>query len=381
MTNGQQKRTGAGLALSGGGFRATLFHLGALTRLNELGWLPGLKDITSVSGGSIAAAYLGYKWKKLTFDAAGVATNFKGEVVLPVQAFCRKTIDIPATLKGWANPFSHPSEQLSKVYATELFKDATLQSLPGDAEGPRFTIYGTNLQTGVSVRLSRPYLADYRLGMIENPTVTLADAVAVSSAFPPLFVPMTLRFKAEQWKNVDGADLFNEVSLRTTMKLGDGGIYDNMGLERIWDVRDPVLVSDGGSPFAVDKGEFWLNWSHLARTVRTLDIVVEQTRRLRRRQLIAEYNRPSVGGTFWGIATRICDYKLKENGFPDAIVVDNEVTMSMRTVPTRLKSFDNKLQGQLINWGYALADAGMRRYVLQPGAKPGVLPVPEYPLS
>ncbi len=33
---------GIGLALSGGGFRATLFHLGSLWRLNELGYLPKL---------------------------------------------------------------------------------------------------------------------------------------------------------------------------------------------------------------------------------------------------------------------------------------------------------------------------------------------------
>ena len=46
------------LALSGGGFRALLFHLGALMRLNEIGYLSKLQRIVSVSGGSIAAAYL-----------------------------------------------------------------------------------------------------------------------------------------------------------------------------------------------------------------------------------------------------------------------------------------------------------------------------------
>jgi len=36
----KESRRGIALALSGGGFRATLFHLGTLTRLNELGLLP-----------------------------------------------------------------------------------------------------------------------------------------------------------------------------------------------------------------------------------------------------------------------------------------------------------------------------------------------------
>lgn len=55
--------TGVGLALSGGGFRATLFHCGALWRLNELGYLPKLSRISSVSGGSITSGLLAMKWR------------------------------------------------------------------------------------------------------------------------------------------------------------------------------------------------------------------------------------------------------------------------------------------------------------------------------
>ena len=62
---------GMALSLSGGGYRAMLFHLGALWRLNELGSLRGLKRISSVSGGSITAAMLGLKWDRLGFGAGG----------------------------------------------------------------------------------------------------------------------------------------------------------------------------------------------------------------------------------------------------------------------------------------------------------------------
>src|SRR5262249_28215587 len=66
-----------GLAMSGGGFRATLFHLGALVRLNEFGFLPKLDRISSVSGGSITNGLLAVRWHQLKFDAAtGVAANF-----------------------------------------------------------------------------------------------------------------------------------------------------------------------------------------------------------------------------------------------------------------------------------------------------------------
>src|SRR5207247_5456521 len=51
-------RRGLALALSGGGYRAALFDLGALRRLNELGVLTRLTTIVSVSGGSVASAQL-----------------------------------------------------------------------------------------------------------------------------------------------------------------------------------------------------------------------------------------------------------------------------------------------------------------------------------
>src|SRR5215212_7756481 len=54
----ERERAGNALCLSGGGFRATLFHLGALRRLNETGVLAKLDTISSVSGGSIMAAML-----------------------------------------------------------------------------------------------------------------------------------------------------------------------------------------------------------------------------------------------------------------------------------------------------------------------------------
>src|SRR6266699_2742085 len=60
-------RPGVALCLSGGGYRAMLFHLGALWRLNELAYLPQLTRISSVSGGSITAGVLGHRWGRLAF--------------------------------------------------------------------------------------------------------------------------------------------------------------------------------------------------------------------------------------------------------------------------------------------------------------------------
>ncbi len=54
----EEERKGVALCLSGGGYRAALFHLGALRRLNELGVLTSIDTISSVSGGSVAAAFI-----------------------------------------------------------------------------------------------------------------------------------------------------------------------------------------------------------------------------------------------------------------------------------------------------------------------------------
>src|SRR5438270_1133524 len=64
-----------GLALSGGGFRASLYHLGLVRFLRDAGVLPQVTHITSVSGGSIIAAHLALNWGRYNgdpeeFDAA-----------------------------------------------------------------------------------------------------------------------------------------------------------------------------------------------------------------------------------------------------------------------------------------------------------------------
>src|SRR5262245_6040417 len=64
-----------GLALSGGGFRATLYHLGLVRYLRDAGILPNVSHISSVSGGSILAAHLALNWDRYNgstaeFDAA-----------------------------------------------------------------------------------------------------------------------------------------------------------------------------------------------------------------------------------------------------------------------------------------------------------------------
>jgi NTE family protein len=67
---GAPLEAGTALCLSGGGYRAMVFHVGVLWRLYEAGLLGSLKRISSVSGESITSALLGLNWGYAVCDAA-----------------------------------------------------------------------------------------------------------------------------------------------------------------------------------------------------------------------------------------------------------------------------------------------------------------------
>src|SRR3954451_647334 len=86
---------GIGLAISGGGYRAMLFHLGAFLRMYELGLLQRLERISSVSGGSIISAKIALEWPRLKSR-----DDFFTHVVEPIRQLAGTTIDIPCLVAG-----------------------------------------------------------------------------------------------------------------------------------------------------------------------------------------------------------------------------------------------------------------------------------------
>jgi NTE family protein len=355
---------GVGLALSGGGFRATLFHCGALWRLNELGFLPKLDRVSSVSGGSITAGVLATRWTALRFQG-DVAVNFREVMVEPLRAFCHRTVDTPAIGLGALIPGKHPSDLLQAAYAEHLYGAATLRELP---DRPRFVLNATNLGTGVSFRFSKPYAGDYRIGLIRNPAFPVALAVTASSAFPPFLSPVRVQTDPGAFERVEGADLFDQVHYRERVLLTDGGAYDNLGLETVWNRYDTVLVSDAGAPFGLelDPETAWHS-----QVLRALDIATNQSRGLRKRAIVDDYERDARKGVYWGIDTEIVKY-----GVADALPVLPGRIREMAAMRTRLDDFSDAEQGRLINWGYAVCDAAMRRRVTGGAGPPPAWPVP-----
>jgi predicted acylesterase/phospholipase RssA len=250
-----------GLALSGGGFRATLFHLGVVRFLRDAGALRDVTDIASVSGGSILAAHLVLNWEHYNgdderFDAAAeqivkfVQFDVRNHIVrrLPflyvVSALARRMPGRPRTVT--ANAI------LERYYARFLYGGRCLYELP---EAPRLHILATNVSNGglsvfdrdgLSIQ-QRTETGAAKFERISGQMASIARIVCASSAFPGFFPPVAIR----------AADLGVREGQFPTEWFTDGGVYDNLGMRAFSWLKhqnlefDQVLVSDAGKPFQV----------------------------------------------------------------------------------------------------------------------------------
>jgi len=179
--------------------------------------------------------------------------------------------------------------------------------------------------------------------------------------------PVHLEFDASAWSQSGGEDLHRAPYL-TDVVLSDGGVYDNLGLETAWKRYDTILVSNGGGKMAPQeepKGD-WVRHA-----IRINEIIDNQVRSLRARQVIGSFEAGERHGTYWGIRTDIADYQLAT-----AMPCPLARTTELAETKTRLQRMDADLQERLINWGYAVCDAGMRRHVVTAAAAPAGFPYP-----
>lgn len=338
---------GIGLCLSGGGYRAMIYHVGALVRLNELGFLPRLTEVASVSGGSITAGFLALRWSQLRFDDQGRAVNFAEQFVSPLLRFAAKGIDVRAVLFGLI-PWCRAADSLVRAYDRHLFAGACLQDI---TDFPRFTLMATNLQTGSGWRFAKNYAADYRVGIIDRPTLPLARVVAASSAFPPILSPVHIDLSGQALRPTEGADL-HRVPFTSTAVLTDGGVYDNLGLERIWKRCRTILVSNAGRTIP-EVGRPTGRW--IGQSFRTLSVIQQQAENSRRRILFGMSNLGQRQVAYWSIEAATSLY-----GLPDALPITDEEAVAASSLRTRLNPFSAGEQRLLLRAGYAGADASLR---------------------
>jgi NTE family protein len=242
------------------------------------------------------------------------------------------------------------SARIAAAYRRYVFGRATVQALP---DSPRFVINATDLQSGVLWRFMKPYSRDYRVGEIPHSTVELARAVAASSAFPPFLSPARFTFREADYTKGSGEDL-QYAPYTTHVLLTDGGVYDNLGLETTWKRFRTVLVSDaagGVQPREKLKG----NW--ISQSIRVEELIHAQVGSLRKRQLIASYRTSQRQGAYWGIGSDISNYALA-----DALPCPLDQTTELAKIPTRFKQLDAGVQERLIDWGYGICDAALRKH-------------------
>jgi NTE family protein len=360
-------RSGLALCLSGGGFRAALFHLGALRRLNELGILGRLDAITAVSGGSLVAAHLAERIVSWPAPGQPIA-DWDKNIAVPFQAFTGRNLRTWPLLQqvlfpwNWFRP-SAAVRALAAAYQQRLVQKH-LGQLPSR---PRIVFCATDMTFGVDWIVERARLGDYQAGYAAPPASwPVARAAAASSCFPPFFGPLPVGLRPNDLKHGRVPAGPERDAWIRGLTLTDGGVYDNLGLEPVWKTAALVLVSDGGSLF-----QFQTARTLTQDLARYLAIIENQAEAVRKRWLISNFVAGQLSGTYWGVASAAADYGAgAPAGYSNALV--KEVIAPIRT---DLDAFSAGEQAVLENHGYLLAEAAIRRHV------PSLVPQPAPPLA
>ncbi|TWT73976.1 patatin-like phospholipase family protein [Allorhodopirellula solitaria] len=274
------------LLLSGGGFRATLFHLGVIRYLRESGKLSSVSAVYSVSGGSIIAAHMALHWSDYTgsetqFDRAAselvafTQIGLREQIVYKAVLFWLSALaTLVVTITFLWHQFEFSTAAIGVVFAACIFVPFVLclerrlrpisfletgyRKILGrntlsdiDSSAPQFHFLSTNLTNGtVCCFTNKGVYPDIQeetplaeSTFIPSDSLRLSECVAASSAFPPLFSPYRL---SPRRLKVDGS-VFSH-----TQFLADGGVFDNLAVHACHQLSSgggAVLVSDAERKF------------------------------------------------------------------------------------------------------------------------------------
>lgn len=304
------------LALSGGGIRAMVFHLGVLRHLAERGLLESAERISTVSGGSLLVGLL-LQQNEMRWPTSERFLSHS----LPAlrDEFCTRSLQWGAA-RRLLNPFNwryllSRANLLALALKDEWRVTNTLADLP---EVPEWSINGTTAESGKRFRFKRADIGEYTLGYASAARFPLANALAVSAAFPGGFGPLTLETRRYDWHK-RAWDAPSEAAERIIpafprLHLYDGGVYDNMGLEPFFDAGRQVpkhegcylICSDAGAPLAPG---FDMGPLNAFRLKRVADIMSDQSRALRVRTLVNYLRQTPASGAYLSISTPVSSNK------------------------------------------------------------------------
>ena len=341
------------LALSGGGIRAMVFHLGVLKHLAERGLLESVERVSTVSGGSLLVGLM-LQQNQMRWPTSEQFLTHS----LPAlrEALCTRSLQWGAARQlfnpcNWRFLLSR-ANLLALALQQEWQVTSTLADLP---EGPEWSINGTTAESGKRFRFKRLDIGEYTLGYASAAHFPLASALAVSAAFPGGFGPLALKAESYEWRKRpwDGPPESAEpvAPAFSRLHLYDGGVYDNLGLEPLFDAgrQKPkpkqegcyIICSDAGAPLAPG---FDMGPLNAVRLMRVADIMSDQSRSLRVRTLVNYLQQTPSSGAYLNINTPVT-----ANG-------DSQLTKFATSFPTTLRRLSYTEFDKLAAHGAAVAE-------------------------
>ena len=296
-----------GLALSGGGMRAAMFHLGLLKYLAEAGLFGQIANISSVSGASLCIGAI---------FAASKSRHFTGRlkyhwpdddefinVTLPEvsKLFLTHDIQIAALRRLSLAPYQMHSRVnlLAKVLEKKWGVIGGLQDLPEfeseTSRCPFWEINCTSYYTGENFRIRKDYMGGEGIGYVLRPNLPISHMIAASAGFPGLIGPYSLKTKGMRWysdKKGEEGEITQKV--HPVYSLWDGGVYDNLGLEALHkietgldDTVDFIIVSNASKPFKFIERRYKSSVS-VSNAKRLIDVTNNQVLQLRKKDFFAD---------------------------------------------------------------------------------------------
>ena len=293
-----------GIALSGGGVRAAVFHLGILSRLAEDGLLEKITRISTVSGGTLVTGLVysiaGNKWPTSDF--------FLKQCLEQTRYYLTKRdIRLNAIFWGIIQPkdFIQKRANLISKSIQNCWKiSGNLNDIPYH---PRWILNATTYESGKNWRfIPQRRMGDYVVNHVENPNIPLADAMAASAAYPGLIGALALDTRKYNWFKFRGETREPTQQKFSELHLWDGGLYENLGVEALFKIEDKcpypddcnfLVVSDASNPIEFEKHSI----RPLKQARRFIAISLDQVRSLRARILINHFKNHKNSGIYFKI--------------------------------------------------------------------------------
>jgi NTE family protein len=360
-----------GLALSGGGTRAAVFHLGVLRRLAAEGALERVTHLSTVSGGSLVTAVImaqaGMKWPTSGRYEREIYPRVR-DLLTTTDLFSLRAVGLGGMLRFNHRLLSHRASVLADLLETRWGVTGNLGDLPDE---PAWWINTTCLHTGKNWRFARREMGDWKFGLHHEPPYRLAEAAAASAAVPYAIGALTLDLPKDGWFDADRrnhkASTRRERPTKERVRLWDGGAYENLGLEALYKPGlalrhcDFLICSDASAELPPDSRPSLLGLlgGRLA-SPRLFDITSDQIRALRSRMFFRDVLDGTVRGTLikMGRSTREIDLQVGRERTAqqyDAFQSDAEARRA-HLHPTDLTAMAPHVFERIARHGFEMAD-------------------------